>query len=47
MAHQEDPNCADKKEQSHNNKTNPVNHPGDQEPLFILLMVKKNVTLLY
>lgn len=40
MAHQEDPDCADKKDQNHDNKADPVDHPGNQEPLFILLVLK-------
>lgn len=41
MAHQEDPDCADKKHQSHDNKADPVDHPGNQEPLFILLGLRE------
>lgn len=41
MAHQEDPDCADKKHQRYDNKANPVDHPGNQEPLFILLWIEK------
>lgn len=37
MPHQEDPDCADKKHRCHDDKADPVNHPGNQEPLFILL----------
>lgn len=37
IPHQEDPDRADKKYRCHDNKTDPVNHPGHQEPLFILL----------
>lgn len=41
MAHQEDPYSADEKCRSHDNKADPVNHPGDQKPLLILLRLKK------
>lgn len=41
MAHQEDPDCANKKHQRYDNKANPVDHPGNQEPLFILLWLEK------
>lgn len=41
MAHQEDPNCADKKHQCHDDKADPVDHPGDQEPFFILLGLRE------
>lgn len=37
MAHQEDPDRADEKHQCHDDKTDPVDHPGHKEPLFILL----------
>lgn len=37
MAHQEDPDRANKEHRCHDNETDPVNHPGNQEPLFILL----------
>lgn len=37
MPHQEDPDCADKEHRCHDNKADPVNHPANQEPLFILL----------
>lgn len=42
MAREEDPNSADKKHRHHNNKAGPVDHPGNQEPLFILLGGWKN-----
>lgn len=41
MAHQEDPNCADEKHWSHDNEADPVDHPGNQEPLFILLGLRE------
>lgn len=37
MPHQEDADRADKKHRCHDDKADPVNHPGNQEPLFILL----------
>lgn len=41
MAHQEDSDCANEKQQRHDNKAGPVDHTGDQEPLFILLGLRK------
>lgn len=40
MAHKEDPDCADKKHQCHDNKADPVDHPANQEPFFIFLGLK-------
>lgn len=37
MAHQEDTNRADEKHQRHDNKADPVDHTGNQEPFFIFL----------
>lgn len=37
MPHQEDPDGANKEHRCHDKKTDPVNHPGNKEPLFILL----------
>lgn len=37
MAHQEDPNCADKKHRRYDKKADPVDDTANQEPLFILL----------
>lgn len=41
IAHQEDPNCADEIQWSHDNEADPVDHPGNQEPLFILLGLRE------
>lgn len=38
MAHQEDPDCANKKHQRHEYEADPVNHPCHQEPLLVLLL---------
>lgn len=45
VAHQEDPYCADKKHQRHDNKADPVNYTAHQEPLFILLRWRENTKL--
>lgn len=37
MAHEEDPNRANKEHRRHDDKTDPVDHPANQEPFFILL----------
>lgn len=37
MARQEDPYRANKKHRHHDDEADPVDHLGDQEPLFILL----------
>lgn len=42
MAHQEDADCADKKHRRHDNKADPVDHPGNQEPLLILLGLRES-----
>lgn len=42
MAHQEDHDGADKKHGRHDNKADPVDHPGNQEPLLILLGLRES-----
>lgn len=46
MAHQEDANRTDKKHRHHDNKADPVDHPGHQKPLFILLGVEEKLEII-
>lgn len=42
VAHQEDHDGADKEHGRHDNKADPVDHPGNQEPLLILLGLRES-----